>query len=95
MNVNSNQRVGFGFSADPQFAVHVSGDLFGRHLLYGGDADSGSAIARSCMKTRDSGGHPAIQFRVYAPRHSWGGFHSPLQSLGLLSTLTAVVIFTN
>ena len=70
--VDSNGKAGFGLEQDippPLCTLHVSGDCFGRHLLYGGDADSGhnGAIARSCLKTRDSGGHPYCEFSVYAP----------------------------
>ncbi len=70
--VDSNGKAGFGLEQDitpPLYTLHVSGDCFGRHLLYGGDADSGhnGAIARSCLKTRDSGGHPYCEFEVYAP----------------------------
>ena len=67
MRVDNNQRVGFSMSHDPGYDVHVSGDLFGRHLLYGGDADTGQGVAISCLKTRDSGGHPYVEFHVYAP----------------------------
>jgi len=58
--------VGKGY-ASPAYDVRVSGGLFGRHLLYGGDADSGVAPARLRMKTRDELGHPDISFQVYAP----------------------------
>jgi hypothetical protein len=83
--VDSNGKAGFGLELDitpPLYTLHVSGDCFGRHLLYGGDADSGStgAIARSCMKTRDSGGHPYCEFEVYAPTFmGWIPFTFTLQ----------------
>tara|TARA_B110000971_G_C19924628_1_gene460916 strand:+ start:92 stop:760 length:669 start_codon:yes stop_codon:yes gene_type:complete len=83
--VDSNGKAGFGLEQDitpPLYTLHVSGDCFGRHLLYGGDADSGStgAISRSCMKTRDSGGHPYCEFEVYAPTFmGWIPFTFTLQ----------------
>jgi len=87
--IDSNGKAGFGLEQDftpPLYTVHVSGDLFGRDLLYGGDADSGQAIARSCMKTRDEQGHPDIFFSVYAPTFlGWIPFTYTVRGSGVYS----------